>query len=235
MAINYKQTVWKLSTETNLNVVNFVPLFSWHFEIWQRLITTVKSATSSFQGYYSRKKPEALTYAHTADKLWGQVRWKLFRSEPVRIRNKLVWRWFSAPPIIHSQTVFFFLFQLITYSNESLVPKCWYAPGSGFPDHFANFVSWVFPLTTSRSSLSAGGRRVRARTCQSRADHSRDPFFLFIYNNTSRLVRRLSTSFVVVIGRWGCNVALRCMLYQSVRCGSLGRLSCVTSDTSEYH
>lgn len=106
----------------------------------------MKLATCSFQGNYSRKKPEALTHSHTAGKLWGQdVRWKLFRSEPVRIRNKLVWRWFSPPPIIHSQTVFF-LFQLITYSNESLVPKCSYAPGSGFPDHFANFVSWVFLL-----------------------------------------------------------------------------------------
>lgn len=37
MTINYKQTVTKLSTETNFNVVNFVPLFSGHFGIWQHV------------------------------------------------------------------------------------------------------------------------------------------------------------------------------------------------------
>lgn len=68
---------------------------------------------------------------------------KHFWSEPVRVRNKQVWRWFSAPLIIHSHTVSF-LFQVITYANESLVPKCSYALGSGFPGHFANFTSSGF-------------------------------------------------------------------------------------------
>lgn len=76
MTINYKQTVSKLSTETNFNVVNFVPLFSGHFEIWQHVSSLLWSQQPVHfkvitQGKNRKRLHTHIQLASYEDKTWG--------------------------------------------------------------------------------------------------------------------------------------------------------------------
>lgn len=186
MTINYKQTELKLSTETNLNVVNFVPLFSGHFEIWQHVSSPLWSQQPVHFKVITLGKNRKHLHTHIQlasyeDKTWGG-------NYSILNQCALETNWFDVD-LVHrplyvlklSFSFFNWLHIQMRFCAEMLVRT-----RVGIPWPLRELRQLGFPLTTSCSSLSAGGRRVRARTCQSRAEQSRDPLFLLIYNNTSR-------------------------------------------------